>query len=273
MAEHGLNIRNLTITAPSATGEIEIVRKLSFTVGRSIVALVGESGSGKSTTARAILGLNAERFRVAADSFSFDGEDLLDLDETRWRSLRGRTIALMPQDPKTALNPSHTIGRQVEETLLLHGASGRSDRRGQALEMLRRVGLADAERVYASYPSQLSGGMAQRAMMAAMLVSRPKLLVADEPTSALDREAQAVVLSLLSELSRDLGMGLLLISHDLALVSRFAERVIVMRAGRIEEELAATALDNANSAYTRSLWRARPSAATYGQRLPVMDER
>ncbi|RWX74974.1 ABC transporter ATP-binding protein [Neorhizobium lilium] len=272
MAEHGLNIRNLTITAPSASGEIGIVHNLSFSVGRGIVALVGESGSGKSTTARAVLGLNPEQFRVTADRFSFDGEDLLDLSEKRWRSVRGRMIALMPQDPKTALNPSHTIGRQVEETLLLHGTSSRSDRRLQALDMLRRVGLTDAERVHASYPAQMSGGMAQRAMIAAMLVSRPKLLVADEPTSALDREAQAVVLSLLSEFSRDLGMGLLLISHDLALVSRFAERVIVMRAGRIEEELAATALDDARSTYTQSLWRARPSAETYGQRLPVMDE-
>jgi peptide/nickel transport system ATP-binding protein len=138
--------------------------------------------------------------------------------------------------------------------------------------MLVRVGLSDAERVYNSYPGQLSGGMGQRAMMAAMLINRPRLLIADEPTSALDRDMQAQILQLLKDLTKDFGMGLLLISHDLGQVSRFADRVIVMRRGEIEEELAAGDLSQAKSNYTRSLWAARPSAATYGQRLPTFED-
>lgn len=272
MAETLLDVRNLTIALPGVSGEREVVTSVSLTVGHEIVALVGESGSGKSLTGKAILGLLPPRARVSAERLSYRGEDLLSLSERQWSKRRGATLGLMPQDPKISLNPGQRIGVQVEETLLLHGKVTRAERRSRAIEMLRRVGLEDAERIYRSYPGQLSGGMGQRAMMAAMLINRPGLLIADEPTSALDRDMQVQILELLRALARDFGMGLLLISHDLGLVSRYADRAIVMRQGRIVEELPADSLGDAQSPYTRSLWAARPSAQTYGQRLPTFDE-
>jgi peptide/nickel transport system ATP-binding protein len=272
MTEPILDVRNLSILLPSEAGLRSVVSSVSITIGREIVALVGESGSGKSMTGKAIMGLLPSRAVVTAERIACDGEDLKALSERDWTKRRGRTLGLMPQDPKISLNPGQRIGLQVEEALLLHTALGKAERRKAALDMLERVGLADAERVYRAFPGQLSGGMAQRAMMAAMLVNRPRLLIADEPTSALDRDVQAQILALLKQLTADLGMGLLLISHDLVQVSRFADRVLVMRQGRIEEELAAGDLGKARSAYTRSLWAARPSAASYGTRLPTAEE-
>lgn len=272
MTDPILDVRNLSIALPDDAGWRSIVKSISFTVGHEIVALVGESGSGKSLTGKTIMGLLPSRAQVTADKLACEGENLLALSERQWTKRRGKTLGLMPQDPKISLNPGQRIGVQVEEALLLHTGLGKRDRRRAALDMLARVGLADAERIYQAYPGQLSGGMAQRAMMAAMLVNRPRLLIADEPTSALDREVQAQILALLKELTADFGMGLLLISHDLLQVSRFADRVIVMRQGRIEEELAASDLGQAQSSYTRSLWAARPSAATYGERLPTAEE-
>ncbi|WP_312794433.1 ABC transporter ATP-binding protein [Tianweitania sp.] len=272
MTDPILDVRNLSIALPSDDGWRTIVSSISLTIGHEIVALVGESGSGKSMTGRALMGLLPRHARVTADSLACEGEDLLTLSERDWTKKRGNTLGLMPQDPKTSLNPGHKIGIQVEEALLLHTKLRKTERRKAAIDMLARVGLTDADRIYQSYPGQLSGGMAQRAMMAAMLVNRPRLLITDEPTSALDRDVQAQILALLGELTRDFGMGLLLISHDLVQVSRFADRVLVMRQGRIEEELAASDLDKARSPYTRSLWAARPSAATYGERLPTGEE-
>ncbi|GGE03263.1 ABC transporter ATP-binding protein [Aureimonas endophytica] len=272
MPEPILDVRNLSVALPDDAGWRTIVSSVSFDVGQEIVALVGGSGSGKSLTARAIMGLLPARARPTADRLTCGGDDLRTLTEREWTRRRGKLLALMPQDPKMSLNPGQRIGVQIEETLLLHTSLRKEERREAALDMLVRLGLADAERIHRSYPRQLSGGMAQRAMMAAMLVNRPRLLIADEPTSALDREVQTQILALLRSLTVDLGMGLLLISHDLVQVARFADRVIVMRQGRIEEELAAHELADARSAYTRGLWAARPSAKTYGGRLPTADE-
>jgi peptide/nickel transport system ATP-binding protein len=179
-------------------------------------------------------------------------------------------MGLILQDPKFSLNPAHRVGRQVEETLLLHTRLSAAERRGRALDMLEKVGLSDPERVYSSYPAALSGGMGQRVMIAAMLINRPKLVIADEPTSALDRELQDQILALLRSLTEEFGMSLLLISHDLQQVARYADRVLVMRHGQIVDRLAATSLADAQSPYTKGLWAARPSAATYGTRLPVL---
>ncbi len=271
MAEPRLTIENLRISFPSEGGPVSVVDDVSFDVGREVVALVGESGSGKTMTGRAVMGLLPRGARIEALRMAFDGQDLTALSPSAWNRLRGRGIGLVLQDPKFSLNPAHKIGRQVEEALLLHAKFSAAERREQALEMLSRVGLPDPERVYSSYPAALSGGMGQRAMIAAMLVNRPKLLIADEPTSALDRGLQDQILTLLRSLTEELGMGLLLISHDLQQVSRYADRVLVMRQGRIEEEMASADLANAGSAYTRALWAARPSAATYGTRLPVYE--
>jgi peptide/nickel transport system ATP-binding protein len=269
MTEPLLSAEDLSVTFPSEAGPIRVVDGISFSVGREVVALVGESGSGKSMTGRAVMGLLPRRAEVAAKRLSFDEKDLTALSASGWNSLRGSGLGLILQDPKYSLNPARKIGRQVEETLLLHTKLSSAERRECALDMLGKVGLPDPGRIYSSYPAALSGGMGQRVMIAAMLINRPKLLIADEPTSALDRELQDQILTLLRSLTEELGMGLLLISHDLQQVSRYADRVMVMRQGRIEEQMASADLANASSAYTRALWAARPSAATYGTRLPV----
>jgi len=269
MAEALLTVQDLSVSFPSEAGMVRVVNGIDFTVGREIVALVGESGSGKSMTGRAIMGLLPRMAKVQAKRLAFEEQDLLSLPSSGWNALRGNDIGLVLQDPKYSLNPAHRVGRQVEETLLLHTRLSAAERRERALDMLDMVGLPDPKRVYSSYPAALSGGMGQRVMIAAMLINRPKLLIADEPTSALDRELQNQILALLRSLTEQFGMGLLLISHDLQQVARYADQVIVLKGGRIDEKLVATDLANAQSDYTRALWAARPSAETYGTRLPV----
>jgi peptide/nickel transport system ATP-binding protein len=269
MTEPLLSVEDLSIAFPSETGPVRVVDGISFSVGREVVALVGESGSGKSMTGRAIMGLLPRRAEVRAKRLAFDREELTTLSASGWNRLRGSSLGLILQDPKYSLNPAHKVGRQVEEALLLHTKLSAAERRERALDMLDKVGLPDPKRIYSSYPASLSGGMGQRVMIAAMLINRPKLLIADEPTSALDRGLQDQILTLLRSLTEELGMGLLLISHDLQQVSRYADRVMVMRHGKIEEQMASADLANAKSDYTRALWAARPSAATYGTRLPV----
>ncbi|MFC5756685.1 ATP-binding cassette domain-containing protein [Rhizobium sp. GCM10022189] len=269
MTEPLLSVEDLSIAFPSETGPVRVVDGISFAVGREVVALVGESGCGKSMTGRAIMGLLSRRAEVRAKHLTFDGQELTTLAPSGWNRLRGSGLGLILQDPKYSLNPAHKVGRQVEEALLLHTKLSAAERREQALDMLDKVGLPDPQRVYSNYPAALSGGMGQRVMIAAMLINRPKLLIADEPTSALDRGLQDQILTLLRSLTEELGMGLLLISHDLQQVSRYADRVMVMRHGKIEEQMASADLANARSDYTRALWAARPSAATYGTRLPV----
>lgn len=219
------------------------------------------------------MGLLPENASVNARHLMFDGRDLSRLSAGEWNRLRGADIGLILQDPKYSLNPAHRIGRQVEEALLLHTKLSASERREKALDMLARVGLPDPKGIYGSYPAELSGGMGQRVMIAAMIVSRPKLLIADEPTSALDRALQDQILTLLRSLTSEFGMALLLISHDLRQVSRYADRVVVMRRGRIEEQLGSANIREARSPYTRALWAAQPSAASYGTRLPVYEDR
>jgi peptide/nickel transport system ATP-binding protein len=272
MTEPLLTVDGLSIAFPSGAGPVRVVDDICFSVGREVVALVGESGSGKSMTGRAIMGLLPRSARLNARNLRFDGQDLATLTPSGWNALRGKGVSLILQDPKYSLNPAHNVGRQVEEALLLHTRLSAPERRERALDMLAKVGLPDPARAYASYPAALSGGMGQRAMIAAMIINRPKLLIADEPTSALDRALQDQVLALLRSLTTEFGMGLLLISHDLRQVSRYADRVIVLRRGKIEEQMASGDLAHAQSAYTRALWAAQPSAATYGTRLPVYGE-
>jgi peptide/nickel transport system ATP-binding protein len=272
MTETLLAIDNLHISFPSDAGPVSVVKSVSLTVGQEIVAIVGESGSGKSLTGRAVMGLLPRRADVTATRMTFQDTDLQTLNEAGWSRLRGSGMGLILQDPKFSLNPAHRVGRQVEEALLLHTRLPARERKARALDILAKVGLSDPLRVYSSYPAALSGGMGQRVMIAAMLINRPKLIIADEPTSALDRGLQDQVLTLLRSLTEEFGMGLILISHDLQQVSRYADRVIVMRRGEIVERLSASELAHAKSFYTRGLWAARPSAATYGTRLPVFEE-
>ncbi|MDR3518429.1 MAG: ABC transporter ATP-binding protein [Azospirillaceae bacterium] len=256
-----LRVEALTVAAGAAT----LVGGISFTVGREKLAIVGESGSGKSLTARAIIGLLPPGVRRTGGRIAL-GDRILTT--TGWQGVRGRRIGFVPQDPKYALNPAHRIGRQVEEALVLHSRLSAGERRERALDMLHRVGFPDPQRAYRAYPGEVSGGMGQRAMIAAMVIAGPDLLIADEPTSALDHALRDQILDLLGGLTDDTGMGLVLISHDLRQVARFADRVLVMQRGILVDRLDAGALAQAGHPYTRALWRAHPSAASYGTRLP-----
>jgi peptide/nickel transport system ATP-binding protein len=271
MAEPILAAQGLTVSFPVArAGTVEVVRGISFAVGAERVALVGESGSGKTMTARAVMGLVPAPGRVTALSLRLDGSDLLAIDAKAWNRVRGARVGLVLQDPRFALNPLHSVGRQVEEPLLLHAHLSPAERRERALAMLAAVGLDNPQEVYRLYPGELSGGMGQRAMIAIMLVMGPRLLVADEPTSALDRDLRDQILALLARLVDEQRMGLLLISHDLQQVARFADRVLVMYRGRIVDERPAAELAASTHPYTRTLWSCRPSAATFGERLPTL---
>lgn len=252
-------------------GDTPLVHPLSFTLGRERVALVGESGSGKSLTARTLMGLLAPSLQLQARTLNIAGENALNLSEKRWSQLRGSQLAMVMQDPKYALNPTRTIGWQVEEPLKLHQRFSRAERREKVLAMLDAVGLPQPAQLMTRYPHQLSGGMGQRVMLAIALVADPQFLIADEPTSALDHAMRDQVLALIRRLVEERNMGLLLISHDLQQVSEHCERVMVMYKGRIIDTLPAAELPRATHPYTRTLWSCRPSKATHGQTLPVLD--
>jgi peptide/nickel transport system ATP-binding protein len=268
MGEHPLlSIRDLTIRSIAAPRR-PIVDSISFDVGRERVGLVGESGSGKSLTARAIMGLLSRPLEAHAERLQFEGTDLKALTQRQWDQVRGSKMALVLQDARYALNPVLTIGRQIEEMLVLHDERG--DRKHRVREVLSAVGLTDPGIVRA-YPHQLSGGMGQRAMVAMMLANGPKLLIADEPTSALDAPLRTQVLDLMCNGALTQSMGLLLISHDLRLVARYCDRALVMYRGRIVDHGSAAHLSLSDHPYTRALWSSAPSGRTHGSRLPVFD--
>ncbi|MHC1547027.1 ABC transporter ATP-binding protein [Phyllobacterium sp. K27] len=268
-----LTVKDLRVQFPTRTGVVDAVRGVSFTLGRERLGIVGESGSGKSQTGRAIMGLTPAHAKISADTLNFDGMDLLDISAKERRSLRGNRVAMILQDPKYSLNPVMSIGRQIVETLRTHEKVSKGEARKRALDMLAAVQIRDPERVFKLYPHEVSGGMGQRAMIAMMLITGPELLIADEPTSALDVTVQLDVLRILDDLVRDRGMGLIFISHDLRLVSSFCDRVIVMYAGRIVEEIAAADLKNAKHPYTRGLMNCMPQIGTDRHPLPVLDRK
>ncbi|MER2509649.1 ABC transporter ATP-binding protein [Amaricoccus sp.] len=268
-----LTVRNLRVTYPGRVRPVEAVRGVSFTLGRERLGIVGESGSGKSQTGRAIMGLTPPQAGVTADTLDFAGIDLLTASPRTRRSLRGGRIAMVLQDPKYSLNPVMSIGRQIVETLVTHRPMPWTAARRTALDMLEAVQIRDPERVFDLYPHEVSGGMGQRAMIAMMLVVGPELLIADEPTSALDVTVQLEVLDILDGLVRDRGMGLLFISHDLRLVSSFCDRVLVMYAGRVVEELATGDLAHARHPYTRGLLNCMPKIGEDRHPLPVLDRK
>ncbi|AZF04794.1 ABC transporter ATP-binding protein [Pseudomonas sp. R5-89-07] len=267
-----LDVRDLRIGFPdSGAGLIEVVKGIDFTVGTEKVALVGESGSGKSLTARALLGLVPRPGRVTAGHLRLGGMDLLGLGQKQWQALRGTALSLVLQDPKYSLNPVLKVGAQVEEVLILHTRLSRHERREKVLEMLDAVGLPNPTDFYNRYPHELSGGMGQRVMLAAMLINDPRLLIADEPTSALDSSLRDQMLELIMALVETRGMGLLLISHDLPLVARYCDRALVMYRGNIVDQCRADQLASASHPYTSTLWTCQPSALSYGRLLPTLD--
>jgi len=262
-----LEVRNLSVEFPGPSGPARILRDVSFDVeaGRT-VALVGESGSGKSVTARAILGLLDPMARVTGGEILWEGQDLFKRSERELRALRGDAISLILQDAMTSLNPTHTVGAQVAEVLRLHRHMDKRAAWSHAVELLDHVGLRDPAVLARQYPHQLSGGMRQRVVIAGALACQPKLLIADEPTTALDVTMQAQVLTLLEKLTREQGTALLLITHDLGVVSDVADDVVVLYAGEILETGAvADVLDRPAHPYTRGLLASLPSRATAGQ--------
>ena len=268
-----LTVEDLRVRFPTRTGVVEAVRGVSFTLGRERLGIVGESGSGKSQTGRAIMGLTPPHAEVTAKTLAFDGIDLISAPPKLRRDLRGKRIAMILQDPKYSLNPVMSIGRQIVETLQRHEKVGRGEARKRALDMLAAVQIRDPARVFDLYPHEVSGGMGQRAMIAMMLVAGPELLIADEPTSALDVTVQLEVLSILDKLVAERGMGLIFVSHDLRLVSSFCDRVLVMYAGRIVEEIAASDLANARHPYTQGLLNCMPVIGADRHPLPVLDRK
>ena len=207
---------------------------------------------------------------MTARTLAFDGTDLLKLSPREMRRVRGQRIGLIPQDTKFSLNPVMTVGRQIAEAVRLAGVP-RAERRGRTFDLLHDVGIKDAQRVARAYPHELSGGMAQRAMIAMMIAPDPALLIADEPTSALDVSVRRQVLDILDDLVADRGMGLIIISHDLGLVGRFCDRVLVMYEGKVIERCAAGALESAQHPYTRGLFAARPRLDARAASLPVLE--
>ena len=269
-----LVVQNLRVSFPNRDGGLtEVVRGVSFALGRERLGIVGESGSGKSQTGRAILGLTAPEGIVTAERMEFNGVDLLHCTAKQRRALRGGRIAMVLQDPKYSLNPVMTIGDQVVETLLAHTKISARDARAKALAALVAVQIDQPERVYRLYPHEVSGGMGQRAMIAMMLIANPDLLIADEPTSALDVTVQLQVLAILDKLVAERGMGLIFISHDLRLVSTFCDRILVMYAGRVVEEVSAGGLADAKHPYTRGLLNCLPQLADDRHPLPTLDRR
>ncbi|MBN8952709.1 MULTISPECIES: ABC transporter ATP-binding protein [unclassified Rhizobium] len=268
-----LTVENLRVRYPTRTGVIDAVRGVSFTLGRERLGIVGESGSGKSQTGRAIMGLTPPHGIVTADKLNFSGMDLLSISARERRSLRGKRIAMVLQDPKYSLDPVMTIGKQITETLRTHEKIGKAEARDRALAMLEAVQIRDPGRVYDLHPHEVSGGMGQRVMIAMMLIAGPELLIADEPTSALDVTVQLDVLKIMDKLVSERGMGLIFVSHDLRLVSSFCDRVIVMYAGKVVEELKASELNNAQHPYTRGLLNCMPVIGENRHPLPVLDRK
>jgi peptide/nickel transport system ATP-binding protein/oligopeptide transport system ATP-binding protein len=231
-----LVVRGLTTRFPTERGPLTAVDDVSFTVNPGeIFGLVGESGSGKTATIRSLIGLVPRPGKVVAGSVQYRGQDLLRLDERRLRAIRGREIAMIFQDPATALNPVIRVETQITEMILAHGVATRSTAREQAIGLLRAVGIPAPEQRLRDYPHQFSGGMAQRVVIAIAIAANPRLLLADEPTTALDVTIQDQILALLVRLQRDRGMGMILVTHNLGVVAETCDQVGVMYAGQLVE--------------------------------------
>src|SRR5947209_10092139 len=263
-------VKGLRIAFPTPSGPVEAVRGVSLTLGQEKLGIVGESGSGKSLTARSLLRLLPGHAVITADRLEFDGIDVLRASERRMREIRGKRAGLILQDPKYSLNPVMTAGDQIAEAWRTHKGGSRRVARQAAVDLLEQVLIREPKRVADCYPHELSGGMGQRVMIAMMLAPDPEMLIADEPTSALDATVQAEILRLIEDLVSRRGMGLILISHDLPLVGHFCDRIAVMYAGHVVEQLGAGELHQAQHPYTRGLLGCMPALSHPVERLPVM---
>jgi oligopeptide/dipeptide ABC transporter ATP-binding protein len=262
-----LSVRDLTVSFPTSDGVVRAVRGLSFDVeaGRTL-GIVGETGSGKSVTALSLLGLNPGA--DISGSADFAGRDLLRLSGDQLRKVRGAEIAMIFQDPLSSLHPFYRVGWQISEAIRNHTHASRADAMAQSVELLRLVNIPQPERRVQAFPHELSGGMRQRAMIAMALALKPKLLIADEPTTALDATVQAQLMELLTSMQRELGMAMIMITHDLGLVASIADSVLVMYGGRAAERSdSRTIFYSPHHPYTRGLLGSIPGATGAGGRL------
>lgn len=271
MSDALIELENLRVRFPSSRGPVDVVKGVSLVLKRERLGIVGESGSGKSLTGRAMLRLIESPGSMRADKLMFDGIDLMQASARDLRKLRGARISMIMQDPRYSLHPVMRIGDQIAEALRCHQRLPRRKLRQQVIAMLKQVRINEPEAVARMYAHQLSGGMGQRVMIAMMLIPKPDVLIADEPTSALDVSVQETVLDLIDGLVRDNGMGLILISHDLNLVARYCDRILVMNAGQVVEQCQADELAQAVHPYTRGLLAAVPQMSEQRDVLPVLD--
>ncbi len=267
-----LEIENLSVDFPSRDNVMHAVEGVSLTLeAGDVLGIVGESGSGKSVTMMALMGLVAFPGRVSADRLRFDGHDLLALTPRERSRLTGKDLAMIFQDPTTSLNPCFTIGFQLAESLQLHLGLDAKAARKRSIELLEQVGIPAPESRLKAYPHQMSGGMNQRVMIAMAIACNPKLLIADEPTTALDVTIQAQILDLLRSLQKDRGMALVLITHNMGVVSQMAQRIAVMYAGQIMEERPANDLfATPRHPYTEALMAAMPERSDGRSRLATI---
>ncbi len=256
-----VSVRDLRVSISTGSGAVRAVDGLSFTLpkGRTL-GIVGESGAGKTTTAHALLGLHDPRRVTVSGTILIDGQPTVGVTDRQLRHLRGDRVGVIFQDPLASLHPYYSIGRQIVETYRAHATASKAAARRRAIEVLDRVGIPQPGRHVDSFPHELSGGMRQRAMIAMALVCEPDLLIADEPTTALDVTVQAQILDLLADLQRDVGSAIIYVTHDLAVVNRIADEVLVMYAGRcVEHGSTEQVLRRPRHPYTRGLLASIPS--------------
>ncbi len=264
-----LEVSNLKTSFFTPAGEVRAVNGISFTLERGkVLGIVGESGSGKSVTAYSIMQILANTGKIIDGSIRLDGQELVGAGEKVMKNVRGNRISIIFQDPMTSLNPTYTIGRQLMEAILLHTSRNKKQAWERAVEMLRLVNVNEPEKRMKQYPYEFSGGMRQRVMIAMALACEPDILIADEPTTALDVTIQAQILDLMKSLQEELGMAIIMITHDLGVVAQLCDEVIVMYAGSIcEQGTAEEIFYNPKHEYTKGLMRSIPTADTAGQKL------
>ena len=264
-----LEVNNLHTSFFTPAGEVRAVNGVSFSLERGkVLGIVGESGSGKSVTAYSIMQILASTGRIVDGSIKLDGQELVNAGEKVMKTVRGNRVSIIFQDPMTSLNPTYTIGHQLVEAIILHTSRNKKQARDRAVEMLRLVNINEPEKRMTQYPYEFSGGMRQRIMIAMALACEPDILIADEPTTALDVTIQAQILDLMKDLQKELGMAIIMITHDLGVVAQLCDEVIVMYAGSIcEQGTADEIFYNPKHEYTKGLMRSIPTADTAGTKL------
>ena len=264
-----LQVTDLHTSFFTPAGEVRAVNGVSFFLDRGkVLGIVGESGSGKSVTAYSIMQILASTGKIVSGSIKLDGQELVGAGESVMKTVRGNKVSIIFQDPMTSLNPTYTIGHQLMEAILLHTDRNRKEAWDRAVEMLRLVNVNEPEKRMKQYPFEFSGGMRQRVMIAMALACEPDILIADEPTTALDVTIQAQILELMKSLQEELGMAIIMITHDLGVVAQMCDEVIVMYAGSIcEQGTADEIFYNPKHEYTKGLMRSIPTADTAGRKL------